>query len=109
MSNKAVEEAVGLKIRSAMPSQQVIMRNKKKFLSIAENLNITDIAISRDLFATNLHFIKTIKESGIKIYVYNLREGQGFNEQYVIENEMRFVYGMYADNYVPPSTSNSNQ
>jgi hypothetical protein len=49
-------------------------------------------------------------DNDIKVYVYNVNFDPGKDEQYVLDNEIGYVYGMYADKWIPaflPSTDPS--
>ncbi|MDO1499283.1 hypothetical protein Q2T40_03290 [Winogradskyella maritima] len=41
-----------------------------------------------------------LREAGIKVYVYNVNFDPGKDEQYVQDNELGLVYGMYADKWI---------
>ena len=92
---EAVEEAIKEGIK-AMPSENLIfgtpdIEEKLSFL------NIKHIAISRTLIENNKEFLTGLKEKGVKTYVFHVNYN-GKDEQYVLENEMDYIYGMYADN-----------
>lgn len=97
---EAIEEAVDANIKSAMPSQNIFNRFKNK--NLIEKLNekgITDIAISRNIIASNIDILKKLKQNNIRVYVYNVNDRIDRGEDYVVKYEMDYVYGLYADEW----------
>jgi glycerophosphoryl diester phosphodiesterase len=95
----AVKEGMEAKIKSAMPSQNVINLLTGDKIEILKQLGIKNIVISRREIAGNLELLKELKENGIKTYVYNLNLDAGMDEEYVTKYEMDYIYGMYADSW----------
>lgn len=96
---EAVEEAIKEGIKP-MPSEGLIFQSDTPIPDIEKKLsglNIKHIAISRTLIEDNKDFLKKLKEKGIKTYVFHVNYG-GKDEQYVLENEIDYIHGMYADN-----------
>jgi lipoteichoic acid synthase len=90
----AVIEAINLGV-TPMPSECLV------FDKDAENklysLKISYVAISRRLIEANKVFLTRLKAHNIKTYVYHLNFDSGKDENYVLKNEMDYIYGMYAD------------
>ena len=93
---EAVEEAIKEGIKP-MPSENLIFETPDIEEKLSD-LNIRYIAISRRAIEENKDFLKRIKEKGIKTYVYHVNYDAGKDERYVLENEMDYICGMYADN-----------
>jgi hypothetical protein len=62
--------------------------------------NVKHVALSRRILASNTDLMLQLKAAGIRVYVYNVNFDPGKDEQYVLENEIGLVYGMYADKWV---------
>ena len=41
-----------------------------------------------------------LRDAGIKVFVFNVNFDSGKDEQYVYDNELGLVYGMYADKWI---------
>ncbi len=93
---EAVDAAIKEGIKP-MPSENLVFQTPgiKEKLS---GLNIGYIAISRRYIANNKDFLKKLKKKNVKTYVYHVNFEQDKDEKYVLENEIEYVYGMYADN-----------
>ncbi|MDR0282529.1 MAG: hypothetical protein LBI53_04425 [Candidatus Peribacteria bacterium] len=61
------------------------------------DLPIQYLAISRRNIASYQNLLKRIKNKGIKTYVFHVNFDEGKDEQWVWDQEMDSVYGMYAD------------
>jgi glycerophosphoryl diester phosphodiesterase len=90
----AVLEAIHVGI-TPMPSECLVFQQGAE--EKLYNLNIKYIAISRRVIEANKDFLMRIKSHNIKTYVYHVNFDSGKNEKYVLENEIRYIYGMYAD------------
>ena len=98
-SLEALEEGLKLGIRSAIPSENVVNALGKNKLSKLKELKVKNIAVSRRYIEPNHNLMKELKESGINVYVFHVNFDKGKNEQYVVNYEMDYVYGMYADKW----------
>ena len=47
----------------------------------------------------NIPLIRRLKDAGIKVYVFHANLDEGKDEEFVVCNEMNYVYGLYADYY----------
>jgi len=94
---EAVDKAIALGIKP-MVSENLIFEDTN-IEQILEEKEIEYICMSRYAIAGNEDFLKRLKEKGIKNYVYHLEwEINGIPaEQYVWYHEMKFCYGMYAN------------
>jgi len=92
---EAVEEAIKEGI-TAMPNEGLIFKTPDIEEKLSA-LNIKHIVISRTRIESNKKFLTRLKEKGIKTYVFHVNF-HGKDERYVLENEMDYIYGMYADN-----------
>lgn len=104
-SLSAVKEGLSAKIRSAMPSEAVINGMKGDKVKTLTSLGVKNIALSRKSISKNRALLKALKEAGIKVYVYHVNFGKEFDEEYVLNKELKYVYGMYADSWNFTDTS----
>ena len=61
------------------------------------DLDIKYIAIPRTKIKDNKDLLKRLKNNGIKAYAFYLYAEPGTDENYVFQNEMEWIAGMYAD------------
>jgi len=105
-SQLAIEEASQHGIKTII-SQDPLMRlkgNKTDYLSIN---GIEYAAVSRRIISSQKKLMLQLREQGVKVYVYNVNFDPGKDEQYVYDNELGLVYGMYADKWVFDTISKS--
>ena len=97
---EAVEEAANEGI-NVMVNHTLIWDepNVKEKLSCF-NIGYITIPLSIVLDNDNRDFLAAIKKRGIKTYVFGLNEDEDSDEQYVYENYMDFIHGMYADEII---------
>ncbi|MEZ4796837.1 MAG: sulfatase-like hydrolase/transferase [Flavobacteriaceae bacterium] len=95
----AVLEGINTNIKSAIVSQGVLNSLKGNKVKTLLKHNITDVAISRNSIASKMELLKSLKENGIKVYVYNVNDRIDRDEDYVVKYEMDFIYGLYADKW----------
>lgn len=95
----AIEEAAKNNIR-AMISQQPLNKIAGDKVAYLTANNIEHVAISRRIIAGKASLLKALRKQGIKVYVYNVNFDPGKDEEYVLDNEIGLVYGMYADKWV---------
>ncbi len=98
-SEDAVKEASEIGILAPMPSQTVIDGWYGKELEKLNEYGIKYIAVSRRIIADQLPLLKKLYDAGIKTYVYNINGDAGRDEMFVINNEMDYIYGLYADKW----------
>ncbi len=95
----AIKEATETGIRSSIVSQNVIDELGYQKLNKLLDLKISDIAVSRRFIKYNKRFLRKLKYHGIHTYVYHINFDKGIDEKYVLENEIEYIYGMYADKW----------
>lgn len=95
----AVEEGLRSGIKSAMPTFSLLGTIKGDKLSYLKQQGVTDIASSRRIVHTQKELIRKIVTSGINIYAFHLHFDKGMDEKYVVCNERKYFYGMYADQW----------
>ena len=98
-SPMAIEEASKNNI-VAMISQEPLNKIAGDKVAYLTANNIKHVAISRRIIASKIGLLKELQQKGIKVYVYNVNFDPGKDEQYVLNNEIGLVYGMYADKWV---------
>jgi len=83
-----------------MISQDPLLGLKGDPLNYLKVNNIKFAAVSRRIISNKTDFLLKLRDNGVKVYVYNVNFDPGKDEQYVNENEIGLVYGMYADKWV---------
>ena len=96
---KAVKEGIEAGIKAAMPSQNVIKDLKGDKVVALKKLGVTDVAVSRSDIPEDYEFFKRLKEQGIKAWVFHINFEKGKDEKYVLNYEMDYIYGIYADKW----------
>ncbi|NNE77958.1 MAG: hypothetical protein HKN31_12905 [Pricia sp.] len=94
----AVEEASrnGINVMISQIPFFKIVGDKLNFLEINK---VNYVALSRRAIANKTELMLSLKEKGVKVYVYHVNFDPGKDEKYVQENEIGLVYGMYADKW----------
>ncbi|KKN29672.1 hypothetical protein LCGC14_0841780, partial [marine sediment metagenome] len=95
----AIEEASQNGINTIISQEPLLAIKGDKLTYLAVN-NIKYVAVSRRIIASNTKLLLQLRDQGIKVYVYNVNFDSGKDENYVQENEIGLVYGMYADKWV---------
>ncbi|MGO4921452.1 interleukin-like EMT inducer domain-containing protein [Maribacter spongiicola] len=95
----AVEKASEYGIH-AMISQEPLLSIKGDKVNFLKVNNVKHVALSRRIIASQKKLMLQLKEAGIKVYVYNVNFDAGKDEQYVYDNELGLVYGLYADKWI---------
>ena len=96
---KAVKEGIEAGIKAAMPSQNVIKELSGDKVVALKKLGVTDVAVSRSDIPEDYEFFKRLKEQGIKAWVFHINFEKGKDEKYVLNYEMDYIYGIYADKW----------
>ncbi len=100
---ESVEQAIKLGI-TPMPSDNLIFQLNGDSTHVPDiekklaGLNIRYISFSRRLIENNKDFLKKLKGKNIKAYAFHIGWDEGKDERYVLENEMDYISGMFADN-----------
>ncbi len=97
-TTEAIIEAQKLDIKTLV-GQNVLWGLRGKELETLQGWDVEYIAMSRTKILDHLPLLKTLKDAGIKTYVYSINHNSIWNEDYVVENEMDYIYGMYADEW----------
>lgn len=84
----------------AMISQEPLLSIKGDKVNFLKVNNVKHVALSRRIIASQKKLMLQLKEAGIKVYVYNVNFDAGKDEQYVYDNELGLVYGLYADKWI---------
>ncbi|MGB3590287.1 MAG: sulfatase-like hydrolase/transferase [Nonlabens sp.] len=95
---KDLETAIKLGV-APMVAENIINSMGASFPKYAVDNGIQYAAISRESIPSKLPILKELKNKGIKVFVYHVNFKKGRDEQYVVENELGTVYGMYADQW----------
>ncbi|MDC7996310.1 sulfatase-like hydrolase/transferase [Altibacter sp. HG106] len=98
-SPEALDAAKDLGLRAAMASEAILDRFGANALEELQKRNVTEVTLSRKNIAKKSALLRTLKEAGIKAYVYHVNFGPQFDETYVMNYEFSQVYGMYADRW----------
>ncbi|MDO1514729.1 interleukin-like EMT inducer domain-containing protein [Maribacter confluentis] len=84
----------------AMISQEPLLAIKGDKINFLKVNNVKYVGLSRRMIASQNKLLLKLREAGIKVYVYNVNFDPGKDEQYVQDNELGLVYGMYADKWI---------
>ena len=103
----AVEKASEHGIQ-AMVSQEPLLNIKGDKINFLKVNNVNYVGLSRRMIASQTKLMLQLKEAGIKVYVYNVNFDPGKDEQFVQDNELGIVYGMYADKWISDMNPNSS-
>jgi hypothetical protein len=95
----AVREAIHAGIRSAIPTHSLLDSIEGDKVSFLKSLNIKDVAVDRLHIGEQKDLMSMIAESGINAYAFNLHNGVEVEEKYVMCNELKYFYGIYADKW----------
>lgn len=95
----ALREGLDVGIMSAMPSENVLNGIKGDKVKVLKSLGVKNVAISRKSIEKNKALLLDMKRNGINVYVYHVNFGKEFDEEYVLNKEFKYVYGMYADKW----------
>ena len=97
-NKQAVEQAMSLDIRSAMPSMNVFFHRNNR-IEFLQDLGVRDIAVSVDLIHQDPNIFAEIQQVGIRTYVFHVNGKPWINEKHIVLDEMDFCYGLYADDW----------
>ncbi|SIQ68099.1 interleukin-like EMT inducer domain-containing protein [Maribacter ulvicola] len=100
----AVEKASEHGIQT-MISQEPLLAIKGDKVNFLKVNNVKHVAVSRRIIASQKKLMLELRDAGIKVYVFNVNFDAGKDEQYVYDNELGLVYGMYADKWIPAMRS----
>lgn len=78
-------------------AQNLLDKTGVKTIAMLKELDIEHILISRKFIKPNESLLLELKAAGIKTYASHVNFEPGKDELYVFENEMKFIYGFYAD------------
>ncbi|MEH6552249.1 MAG: sulfatase-like hydrolase/transferase [Pseudomonadales bacterium] len=95
----AVEQALASGIGTAMPTISLLGELKSDPVSRLQDLGITHLAASRRLADSRPKLLSRLADAGIKIYAYHVNFDAGKDETYVVCQEQRYFYGLYADSW----------
>lgn len=96
----AIEKAVEIGV-TPMVSFGVIGKIKGDVISYLLNNKIEYVAMTRRNITTQRNLLQKFRDNNIKVYAYHVNFDPGKNEEYVYDNELGLVYGMYADKWIP--------
>lgn len=97
---KAVKEGINANILSSMPSDGIIKEMDEQDLLELKKIGVKHIAISRRLIYLNYEkLLEASLRLGIKPFAFHINADSGIDEEYVLKNEMKYFYGIYADEW----------
>lgn len=94
---QAVKQAINSKIKSAMPTGNLLLKIKGDKIKYLNKLGITEVVMSRNFLRKEINLIKKLNTSGIRIYAFHINEKKGKGTHYMICNESKYFYGIYAN------------
>ncbi|TDS15026.1 glycerophosphoryl diester phosphodiesterase [Maribacter caenipelagi] len=83
-----------------MISQEPLLAIKGDKVNFLKVNNVSHVAVSRRIISSQKKLMLQLRDAGIKVYVFNVNFDAGKDEQYVYDNELGLVYGMYADKWI---------
>ncbi len=95
----AVEKASENGIHT-MISQEPLMAIKGDKVNFLKVNNVKYAAVSRRIISSQKKLMLQLRDAGVKVFVFNVNFDVGKDEQYVYDNELGLVYGMYADKWI---------
>ena len=104
----SVKAGIEAGIRSSMPSQNVVTSMQGDVARQLAQMGVNAVAISRRLVNTQGALLHSLREAGIRSYVFHVNRFPARDEHYAVCSDLDFVYGFYADNYdfsAPPDCS----
>jgi len=93
------KKALKINKNIVMAGENIFKNIKGDKVSFFKKLGINKVAISRKKIAEYKEDLIKLKNNNIKVYIYHVNFGKGFDEEYVLNNEFKYVYGMYADKW----------
>lgn len=100
-SFESIAKAKELGINYMMSENVLYKLGEKKFEYLIEN-EIPALAVSRRLIERDEYkeLFLNCKANNIKVWVFHVNFNTGKDEKYVYDNEMQYIYGMYADKWI---------
>lgn len=100
-SFEAIEKAKTLGINYMMSENVLYMTGNNKLEYLIDN-EIPAIAVSRRLIDNEQYkaLFSDCTANDIKVWFFHVNYDIGKDEKYVYENEMQYIYGMYADKWI---------
>jgi glycerophosphoryl diester phosphodiesterase len=96
-SMNAFQQAKKAGIKAAFISENILNEMQGNIASQLEKMGATHVALSRQSIEFRKDLLNQLKEKNIKVYVFHVNFDVGKDEEYVLDYELDFVYGMYAD------------
>ncbi len=96
---ESVKKGLATKIKSAMPSHNVVVDYTKEDVAMLYEIGVKHVAVSRTFIENHKDILLAFKGYGIKVYAYGVNFIDGINEEYVSKYEMDFIHGIYADQW----------
>jgi phosphoglycerol transferase len=95
----SVKAGIDAGIRSAMPSQNVLMAMQGDVAGQLTGMGVNAVAISRRMINTQGGLLHSLRAAGIRSYVFHVNRFPSRDERYAVCSDLDFVYGFYADSY----------
>lgn len=95
----AVKQGIEAGIKSAILSEGVLKDLGKDRVAMLKHLGVKDLAISRRNIIYYVPFLQKLQMNGIHVFVYDVNFDPGKDESYVVNYEMDYIYGLYADTW----------
>lgn len=93
----AVDEGAAAAIRSPMASWNVVMALGEDRVQKLRGMGVVDVAASRRTVEKYPEILKSLKESGIRVFAFHINADPGKDEAHTVCTEMDYFYGLYAD------------
>jgi phosphoglycerol transferase len=104
----ALNAGIEAGIRSAMPSDNLVMSFGDDAVEKLITLGVKDIAISRRRINTQGKLLSELRQAGIRAYAFHINRVSWRDESFALCSDLDFVFGFYADTYDFSSPPNCN-
>jgi glycerophosphoryl diester phosphodiesterase len=95
----ALNAGIAAGIRSAMPSDNLVMSLGDNAVEKLMSLGVKDISISRRRINTQGKLLSELQQAGIRAYAFHINRVSWRDESFALCSDMDFVFGFYADIY----------
>jgi len=98
-SVESLREGLEAGIASAMPTGNLLIQKHGLSPNDLKSMGVTSVAASRRLIEENLPLLRELASLDINVYAFHINFDEGKDEAYAVCHDMKFIYGIYADDY----------
>ena len=85
---------------AALVSERPLNKIEGEIIPFFKKHKLEYVTMSRRNIKRKEELLKKFRENDIKVFVYHVNFDPGKDEEYVLNNEIGLVYGMYADKWI---------